>query len=195
LLNAITWSKAYDAAARLEEKHPQKVLTIRFEDFLIDQETVLRQICRFFGIEFLPAMLDVSRSQEARKISSRSTLWESNATAPIAANADKFRKSLSADELELIETVAGKHMERHGYEKITKGEAKITPQKIAAARQRSEKNKKLAWQTLKSTDYKDYTLRVFRSEYLAMIKDRLHKDKRNSKTGATARAAHHGALR
>jgi sulfotransferase family protein len=195
LLNALTWTKAYEAAARLEQKYPQKVLTIRFEDFLADQQTVLRQVCGFFGIAFLPTMLDVSSSQEARKISGRSALWESNAAAPIAANADKFKKSLSMEDIEVIETIAGKHMERYGYEKMTKGAAKITPQKVMAARRRSEKNKKLAWEALKSKDYRDYRLRLFRSDYIEMVKKRLLQDKRISKMRTALRAAGHASLR
>ncbi len=181
LLNTLTWVKAYDAAKTLAEKYPQKVLTIRFEDFLADQEAVLRKICGFFGIDFLPAMLDISRSQEAQRISGRSALWESNAAAPIAANADKFKKSLGLEEIEVIETLAGEHMDHYGYERMTRGAAKITPQKIAVAKSRSEKNKKLAWDALKTRDYRDYRLRLFRSDYLEMVKKRLLQDKRNLK--------------
>ncbi len=183
LLNTMTWVKAYDAAKTLAEKYPQKVLTIRFEDFLADQEAALRKICGFFGIDFLPAMLDISRSQEAQRISGRSALWESNAAAPIAANADKFKKSLGLEEIEVIETLAGEHMDHYGYERMTKGAAKITPQKIAAAKSRSEKNKKLAWDALKTRDSRDYRLRLFRSDYLEMVKKRLLQDKRNLRAG------------
>jgi len=67
LLNTLTWVKAHDAAKALAEKYPDKVLTVRYEDFLVNQEAVLRKICQFFGIEFLDSMLDVSASQEAKK--------------------------------------------------------------------------------------------------------------------------------
>jgi hypothetical protein len=186
LLNAMTWAKAYDAASLLAQQFPSKVLTIRFEDFLADQEVVLRRICGFFGIEFLPAMLNVSSSQEALKISGRSALWESNSAAPISANADKFKKSLSMEEIEIIETIAGKHMDHYGYEKMTKGAARITPQRIAAAKRRSDKNRKLAWEVLKTKDYRDYQLRLFRSDYIEMVKKRLLRDRRDSKTQASA---------
>ncbi len=181
LLNTMTWVKAYDAAKILAEKYPQKVLTIRFEDFLANQETVLRKICNFFGIDFLPAMLDISKSSEAQKISGLSALWESNTAAPIAANADKFKKFLSLEEIEVIETLAGKYMDYYGYERMTDGAAKITPQKIAAAKRSSEKNKKAAWDALKTKDYRDYRLRLFRGDYIQMVKKRLLQDKRNLK--------------
>ncbi len=81
----------------------------------------------------------------------------------------------------MIETLAGKHMDHYGYEKMTKGAAEITSQKIAAAKSHSEKNKKLAWDALKTTDYRDYRLRLFRSDYIQTVKKRLIEDKRNSR--------------
>ena len=47
----------------------RKVLTVRFEDFISDQEAVLREICTFLGVPFAPEMLDVTRSEEAVRIS------------------------------------------------------------------------------------------------------------------------------
>jgi len=83
----------------------------------------------------------------------------------------------------VIETLAGEHMDHYGYERMTKGAAKITPQKIAAAKSRSDKNKKLAWDSLKTRDSRDYRLRLFRSDYLEMVKKRLLQDKRNLRAG------------
>ncbi len=51
------------------------MLTIRYEDFLSDQGATLQRVCAFFGIDYLPRMLDVSASPEARYISQRSSSW------------------------------------------------------------------------------------------------------------------------
>ena len=101
-LNALTWCEAHALAKNVVEKWPDRVLTIRYEDFLADQETVLRRICTFFGIAFLPQMLDVSHSAEAQQISRMSALWESNCFAPIMANKDKFLSQLRMDEIDAI---------------------------------------------------------------------------------------------
>ena len=66
LLNAQTWLEAHRAADAVIKQYPQRTLTIRYEDFLANEEGVLRKVCEFFGIEFLPEMLDVSHSQEAQ---------------------------------------------------------------------------------------------------------------------------------
>jgi Sulfotransferase family len=173
LLNASTWVKAYTVGRKLADAYPDRVLTIRYEDFVSNQEAVLRKICSFFGIAFTPDMLDISRSQEAQKISHMSALWESNWSAPIAANVDKFKKALTAEEIEIIETLTGDFMDYYGYERMTGGKFKITPRVVAAAKKRSEANKKKAWADLKKNDNRDYQLRRFRADYLRMVKERL----------------------
>lgn len=173
LLNTEIWVAAHDAARRLIQKCPERVLTVRFEDFLADQETVLKRICVFLGIEFLPQMLDVSQSDEARKISALSALWESNASRPIPANIDKFKKSLGIEEIEIIETLAGDHMDFYGYERMTPAAAKITAQLRTSAGDKSKELKKQAWEDLRAKNSHDYMLRRFRADYIDMVKTRI----------------------
>ncbi|MEM7794496.1 MAG: sulfotransferase [Cyanobacteria bacterium P01_C01_bin.118] len=173
LLNSFTWVKAHKAAKALAEKHPERVLTIRYEDFLMSQEAVLRKVCEFFGIDFLPTMLDVSSSHEAQSIAGRSALWENNCFAPIAANIDKFKKSLTMEEIEIIETVTKDYMDLYGYGQMTSASANITDELMAAAEKRSALNKGKAWMELKDVDPQDYQLRQFRADYLGMLKQRL----------------------
>jgi hypothetical protein len=186
LLNAMTWARAYEAGKKLALKYPDRVLTIRYEDFVSNQEAVLRKICTFFGMEFFPAMLDVSHSQEAQKIAVLSALWETNNKAPVPANVDKFKKTLTPEEIEIIETVTGEYMDYYGYERMTAGKARITERMITAAAKRSESNKKKAWDDLKKNDNRDFQLRSFRSAYLEMVKNRLQKARTKSNGGSAA---------
>ncbi len=173
ILNTLTWVRAYQKATELAARYPGRVLTIRYEDFIANQEAVLRTICTFIGISFLPAMLDVSRSEEAQKISSLSALWESNTYPPIPANVDKFRKSMTLKEIKIIETLTGGFMDTFSYERITKGKAKITKEMIAAAKKRSGVRKKKAWRDLSRNNYQDYVLRRFRADYIESVRRRL----------------------
>ena len=186
LLNAMTWVEAHEAAKNLMARYPERVLTIRYEDFLSNQKEVLQRICAFFGIEFLPAMLDVSQSPEAQRISGLSALWESNCYAPIAANVDKFKQSMSMQEIELIETLTGAYMDHYGYERMTRGsKAVVSPRMINAAKKESEARKKTAWSELATKNYRDYMLRKFRVDYLDMVKGRLQRNKTRSGADAT----------
>ncbi|MBK5969272.1 MULTISPECIES: sulfotransferase family protein [Thiorhodovibrio] len=166
LLNTQRWVSAHQAARALQEKYPQRVLTIRFEDFIADQESILRKICDFLNITFLPAMLDISCSREAREISSLSSLWETNVYSPIAANIDKFKQLLSEMEIELIETLTADFMALYAYEKITPARAQVSKADIQAAHARSDENKNQAWVRLKQHNMYDYLLRRFRNDYL-----------------------------
>ena len=173
ILNTISWVKAHDQAQAIIAKYPDRVLTIRYEDFLTNQEAVLYKICQFFGIEFLDSMMDVSGSKEAKDIAILSALWETNSSAPIPAYIDKFKQTMSTEEIEIIETIAGQYMELYGYEKMTPASANITPEVIAEAKKRSAPKKQQAWEDLKQNDPRDYQLRKFRADYLDMIKQRL----------------------
>lgn len=172
-LNTLTWVKAHDTAKALAKKYPDRVLTIRYEDFLTNQEATLRQVCQFFGIEFLDSMLDVSASQEAKNICTMSALWETNCSAPIPAYIDKFKKSMSMEEIELIETIASDHMDYYGYEKMTPAKASITEEMLAAGREKSKLEKQQAWLDLQAKDSMDFQLRKFRANYLNMLKEQL----------------------
>jgi hypothetical protein len=173
ILNTKSWVKAHEQARAIIDKHPERVLTIRYEDFLTNQEAVLYKICQFLGIEFLDSMMDVSSSKEAKNIAVLSALWQTNSSAPIPAYIDKFKKTMSTEEIEIIETIAGDYMDFYGYEKLTPAAAKITTEAIASAKQHSAIKKQEAWSELKMRDPRDYQLRKFRADYLEMLKKRL----------------------
>jgi len=170
LLNARTWLGAHVASQALANEFPARVLTIRYEDFLSDQKQVLERICQFFEIDFIPQMLDISGSQEARTFARRSALWESNFYPPIAANAVKFTKQLRVDEIEIIETITRDFMKLYGYTAMTTADASIPRSRYRTAMERSETMKAMAWSELQRANYKDFTFRRFRKNYLAMIK-------------------------
>lgn len=175
-LNALTWVKAHECAQALMQRHPERVLTIRYEDFVSEQEATLRKICSFFGIAFLPEMLDVSRSSEAQQIAKMSALWESNAFPPIPANKDKFKTQLAMEDIEAVETLTQDWMRRYGYELMTPAKAPLLDEALLAqCRERSEQSRREAWAALQQRNYQDYVLRRYRADYLADLKARLQR--------------------
>lgn len=173
LLNAQTWVKAHRAADHVQQRWPDRVLTIRYEDFLSRQQETLERICGFLGIEFLPQMLDVTGSQEAKQISQLSALWASNCYAPIAANIDKFKQQLTTQDINVIETLTGEYMDRYGYERLTAGDAGITQDMLAQAGVRSDEARERSWRDLEHDNFRDYVLRRGRADYLAQLAARL----------------------
>ncbi|WAC75651.1 sulfotransferase [Roseateles sp. SL47] len=170
-LNALSWLNAHRAGHALAQAHPDRVLTIRFEDFITDQEQILRRVCSFIGIDFLPQMLDVTSSDEARQLSKLSDLWQSNCFAPIPAMTDKFKAQLSMDEIEIIESLTQEYMAIYGYECMTTA-SKPYPDAttLASCAQVSERGRRQAWAKLAETNHRDYVLRRFRADYLARVK-------------------------
>jgi hypothetical protein len=173
VINARSWVDAHRLALSLARRHPDRVLTIRYEDFLGNQEETLKKVCMFFRIEFLPQMLDVSRSPEARQISQLSALWASNCSSPVVSNVDKFKKQLSIEEIEIIETFAHEYMSLYGYEPMTDARARIDDEVFKASRERSEMVRHLAWSDLERNNYRDYILRRFRADYLEKLRESL----------------------
>ena len=169
-LNAKAWVDAHCVAQGLATRYADRVLTIRYEDFLSNQEATLRQVCGFFGIDYMPQMLDITQSKEAKQISQLSALWASNCYGPVAANKDKFKTQLSADEIELIETLAQEHMAHYGYERMTQARATITDDTWNAARRHSDVGRQTAWSDLEQNNYRDFILRRFRSDYLQRVR-------------------------
>ncbi len=175
LLNARTWVAAHRAADHVAARYPQRVLTIRYEDFLSHQQATLELVCSFLGIAFLPQMLDVVASREARQLSQLSALWSSNSHAPIAANIDKFKQQLSDDEIEVIETLAGDYMERYGYTRLSPGGAVISSELLETAVARSNEGRERAWRELEPANFRDFVLRRCRADYLAQLRARLER--------------------
>ena len=180
ILNTISWVKAHEQAHAIAKRYPDRILTIRYEDFLTNQEAVLDRVCQFLGIEFLDTMMDISGSNEAKNIAVLSALWQTNSSAPIPAYIDKFKQTMSTEEIEIIETIAGKYMNLYGYEPMTPGKAIITNEAIAKAQKLSAPKKQQAWSELKHKDPRDYQLRKFRSDYLEMVKQRLLKQQKEA---------------
>ncbi|RZI44513.1 sulfotransferase [Herbaspirillum sp. HC18] len=170
ILNAKAWVDAHEKACALMERCPDRVLTIRYEDFLGKQEETLRKVCRFFGIAYMPEMLDVEHSPEALQISQLSALWESNCFPPIVANVDKFKKQLSTKEIEIIETMAQEYMSLYGYERMTDACAPLEDAALKEAMERSNACRRDAWCKLEESNFRDYILRRFRADYLARIR-------------------------
>ncbi|WGG48560.1 sulfotransferase family protein [Rugamonas sp. DEMB1] len=184
LLNTRTWLAAHRAADAVMRHYPRRVLTIRYEDFLSNQEATLRTLCDFMGIDFLPQMLDVGSSVEAQQIAQLSALWSSNCFAPIAAHADKFKQQLSGEEIRVIETLTRDDMLRYGYTLMTAADASVTDSHHGEALLRSDAGRSQAWRDIEQSNFRDFVLRRCRADYLAQVRARLE-----AQAGGAGRAA------
>jgi len=167
------------------EKYPDKVLTIRFEDFICEQSDTIQKVCDFIGIEYNENLCDIKQSEEGKEMAQLSPLWKSNFSHPMKETIDKFKNKLSTDDIELIETLCGSYMDRYGYEKLTAANSHVTDDDRLKARESHEVNKVRAWDDLKSdTKFdKDFALRKIRANFIQSCREKL--EERNRRLAST----------
>lgn len=164
-LNTERWVESRQWVDRLRERFPEKVLTIRYEDFILKQEHTLRTVCRFVGIPFDPIVLDVQLSQEAYHMASLSPLWKTNFDNPISHYIHKYRDSLSSEEIGHIEHHTWKWMKQYDYSPEIHHPSTL-PYDRETALLRSNEKKNAAWIQLQQNYPYDYVLRKSRYHYL-----------------------------
>ncbi len=172
-LNANIVLRAHEFTKELIKDFPSQVLTIRFEDFIQEEEITLKKLCGFLQLPFSKAMLDISRSEEAKRISKQSALWASNHAAPIAANIDKFKQELSREEIEQVESITSEIFDRFGYERMTAAKDPFDSHVLDRAKTESVAKRKLAWEKMREDRPQDFILRKRRSDYIELCKQNL----------------------
>ena len=175
LNNIEVWLKAYKEMDNLMAKYPDKVVTIRFEDFISDQAATLKKVCEFMGIEYSDDLCDIKKSAEGKEMSQLSPLWTSNFSHPMKLVIDKYKKKLSYYDVEMIETLCGEYMDKYGYEKFTLAQSVVSDEDRAKAVEASQTNKEKAWDVLQNNCEfdKDFELRKIRSNFLQSCRDKL----------------------
>jgi hypothetical protein len=94
-----------------------RIMTVRYEEFIADPAGTLTDICNKLGLPFDGAMLDYAESDESRITASSGKMW-SNLTKPLMENnSKKYLKELSHDDLVIFESVAGDTLEKLGYKR------------------------------------------------------------------------------
>jgi hypothetical protein len=128
---ALRWLKDVTAGFDLQDRFPDDVLLVRYEDLVRDPEPVLRKVCGHLGIAYEAGMA-APKGNEMREYGS----WYSQAHAlldkpPDPDRIDLWRTQLSPRQLSLIESICGEPMGRLGYDR-TQPEAAINKSYVAA---------------------------------------------------------------
>lgn len=117
---ALKWAEEQRLALALKNRlDPQRFISIRYEDLIVDPESELKRLCAGLGETFSPSMLDYSDSEESRRTADAGKMWENLEKPLMKDNTRKFLSGLSKAELYIFEQVAGDVLEDLGYERIT----------------------------------------------------------------------------
>jgi hypothetical protein len=88
------------AIARFLRERPVPLVHLRYEDLVSEPESGLREICRFLGIEFQPAMIDYGARAENRVQSARGLgdpVTVARETRPTTASLTRWSNELAGD--------------------------------------------------------------------------------------------------
>jgi hypothetical protein len=116
--NTREWTRALELEQRWSRSQlRQRILQVRYEDLVLETETVLRTICRFIGEEFEPQMLSWERQVDeqvpARELEAHGKLKQRIGAEGVA----RWQREMSAREQFVCEAFMGAQLTRMGYER------------------------------------------------------------------------------
>ncbi|UZP74320.1 sulfotransferase [Candidatus Paraluminiphilus aquimaris] len=103
------WQRGVAAAYHFAQKHPDNILTVRYEDLLADSRTELLGVCNFLNLQFDESLLELTGSREKMGDAAGYPGVKTD-------NAGKFEAALSEHEHELFTSYIHKEMAEFGYE-------------------------------------------------------------------------------
>lgn len=109
--SAWRWGQDVLAAHRHCMNMPERCLEVQFEQLLQNPEVVMRRICLFLDLEFVPGLTELSQSVEQRG-------YAAGRADIMRDNFRKFASRLTRDEIAAIESLAWNAMQALGYEPV-----------------------------------------------------------------------------
>lgn len=110
---ALRWKREINDQLCFMEKYPDLFLLVRFEDLLQDMESCIRAICDHIDIEYEPCMLQYHQKKADFKVKRENI---NTNRKPDSSVAQKWKKTLSLREIEIIEHVTKDELSQLGYE-------------------------------------------------------------------------------
>lgn len=105
------WNVAINAAKKQESNN--RILTVRFEDLISQPENIIRQVCQFTGLEFVPGMLQVSQSEGG--VSSHKKIAPGQKGIDSSATGKWKQGGLTNTEIYLCQQITQENMHIHNY--------------------------------------------------------------------------------
>jgi hypothetical protein len=113
---ALKWADYHSRVLELSRTLP--LITLKYEDLMLDTETQLKRVCTFLGIPFLAEMLDDHTSEAAQKAATANPgLWGNLAKPVITSRTNAWKIELPTHELDIIENSCAEVMTTFGYER------------------------------------------------------------------------------
>lgn len=101
---AYRWNKYLDLSQEYAVKHKNEILFVRYEDFLKDKETVLKQIAKFGLIKLNTDLISNDLDKQINKG------WSN-----VISGSERYKKDLTFDEIQTIERITKNNMKKYNY--------------------------------------------------------------------------------
>jgi len=99
---------------------PQRYMTIRFEDLVLDTRASLDRICDFIGVPFDERMLRYGDMVEEKIPESRRWLWPAISSPPQQSKVGQWRRRMTRSQRIVFEGTANRALKDWGYEAYDK---------------------------------------------------------------------------
>lgn len=113
------WARQQELGLELEATcRPANLLRVHYEALITKPQETVERICRFIGVSFEQAMLRFFETPQARMSASLAQDWRNTAVPILSDNANKFLSRMSAQDITIIEAMAGETMQKLNYQKV-----------------------------------------------------------------------------
>lgn len=168
---AVNWMNDQEEALRLRERtSPDHFFTLSYETLTREPKTLMHQLCKFLHVPYTDQVMDYYKTRESANTAEAGKMW-SNVSKPLLRhNTRKFLREMPAEDIAIFESVAGKTLQKLGYETVTTSEklrTSFSEEEIAGF---MAENARLKKAFLEQADADDIAKRRPQDELIARIK-------------------------
>ena len=94
---------------------PRNYVEIKLEDLISNNENILKELCRFLGVEFSPEMIEYYKGDTSKF---ENMEWKKKNKEPLVTTEnEKYLSFLTKDEIKTFESIGSKTLKKYGYMK------------------------------------------------------------------------------
>jgi hypothetical protein len=113
---AAWWARGIRTGLEAERRHPDQVLTVRYEDLVSEPEATVRRVCDHVRLGYNSEMLAIERAAPGKIVAEQAN-WYTGVSKPIStAERDRWRTEMSEEDQRVVAAVAGAELRELGYE-------------------------------------------------------------------------------
>jgi Sulfotransferase family len=132
------WARGVRAGSAAQGRHPERVITVRYEDLASDPAAHVPPICEFLGLRYAPDMLDLAHADRSRIVADQvswfPTLFDGISTNAVA----RWRREMPPRDQAVFASLAGAELAQLGYPVPTRHVSPPSPRRAELYRRHNE---------------------------------------------------------